>query len=108
MRRRSICESGQFDTKRRPAFGPILTNNFSLVLLNDAIADTETQTCALAHRPGCVERIENPLRVLYAGPFIRKLNHNQFVLEPGDYFQGSSRFGHGVKCVVGDVQAHLQ
>ncbi len=42
------------------------------MLLNDAVANAEAQTCALADRLSRIERIENALRVLEAGTGVEK------------------------------------
>src|SRR4029077_5609827 len=64
----------QFHAEDRTTFLPVVRENFSTMLLNNAEANAEAQTRALANRLGRIEWIEDALRVLEAGTGVGEQN----------------------------------
>ena len=62
----------QFDTENGAALLPIVRENFSAVLLDNAEANAKSQAGALAHRFCRIKRIKNALGVLEAGAGVRE------------------------------------
>ena len=72
---RSDCQQrGQFDAEYCTAFRAVLAEDFPLVFLNDAVADAQTQTRTLSHRPRRIKRIEHPVRLLQARSIVGELH----------------------------------
>src|SRR5258708_14969360 len=78
------------------------------MLLNDAVANAEAQTRALADRFGGIERIENALRILKAGTGVGEKDDD--VAAIADCLDGEdTAFGgfHGLQGVADDVEENL-
>src|SRR5208337_626183 len=71
-------EHGKSNFKHGTAFGPVVASDLSLMVLNNAVSGTESETGAFADRLGGVERIEDALRIAQARAGIGEL-HDHFV-----------------------------
>ena len=73
----SFAGRGQFDDENRSTVFPVVTADFSAVLLNDSVAHAQPQTNALTHGASRVKGIEDLGGVLHSWTGIRKLDVNR-------------------------------
>src|ERR1700688_1681337 len=108
LSRESRQNSRQFYAENRTAFLPVVTKNFSAVLLNDTEANTEAQACALANRLRGIERIENAMRVLEAGTTVGEQDdHVAAVADRFDRQNTARGCFHGFQGVADNVKENL-
>src|SRR5437016_2504186 len=106
--RESRQNSRQFHAENRPAFLPVVAENSSTVLLNDAEANAEAQARAFAHWLRCIERIKNAMRVLEAGTTVGAQDDNVATVADGLDCQNTARGRfHGLQRVADNVEENL-
>src|SRR5713101_10014533 len=91
------------------AFRPVETGDLPAVLLDQSVANAQTEPGALAHRLGGVKRIEHQLRLLYAGARIAELDHYiRALAHRANGQHAAAHFFHRIHGVADDVEENLQ
>src|SRR5713226_1264387 len=108
LRWKSGHDRGQLNTEDGSTFLPVVGENFSAVLLNDAEANAEAQARALANRFRRIEWIENALRVLETGTGVGEQNDHVGAVADRLNGQDTAVGGfHGFQGVADDVEENL-
>jgi len=78
------------------------------MLLDDSVADRESQTGASTAGLGGKKRIKNPIDVFARNPRagVHNFNLDAAIMRAGSHLQNATR-RHGIPCVQKEVQEHL-
>src|SRR5713101_2173263 len=106
--REKIGDRRERNAEAGAAFRPVETGDLPGVLLDQSVANAQTEPGALAHRLGGVKRIEHQLRLLYAGARIAELDHYIRALAHRANGQHAAHFLHRIHGVADDVEENLQ
>src|SRR5712692_1617246 len=98
----------QFHAENSATFLTVVTENLSAMFLDNAEANAQAQTCALADRLRRIERIEDPVRLPDAGAGVREQDYDVAAVAKGLDGQNAAllRF-HGIQGVADDVEKNL-
>ena len=75
---------------------------------HDSVTDAEPQSCSLAYRFSCIERVKNSVWLLNPRTGVRKINKKAVIHRPAPNLQYSATFFlHSVDCIQNNVVKHL-
>ncbi len=108
FRRKSRQKRRELDTKNSAAFLPVVAENLSTMLLNDAEANAQAQAGALPDGLGCIERIEDAMGILDPRTGVQEQDHDVATVANGFNGEHAAFVGfHGVEGVADDIEENL-
>src|ERR1700744_3907360 len=91
----------KIDQERCSSFGAIEALDMAAMLLDNSVADAETETGPFTHRLGSEERIENLFGRFNSGTGIRKLDEDSFrVVIGANHKFASAHFFDGIHGIA--------